>query len=48
MIAAPRERADARPTRARYGAVGFTLVMILVLLVVCYWKGEPTRWRWGD
>lgn len=26
----------------------FTLVMTLVLLVICYQKGEPPRWRWGD
>jgi hypothetical protein len=19
-----------------------------VLLGICYWKGEPARWRWGD
>jgi hypothetical protein len=19
-----------------------------VLMVVCWWKGEPPRWRWGD
>jgi uncharacterized membrane protein YhaH (DUF805 family) len=25
-----------------------TLLMTLVLLVICYQKGEPPRWRWGD
>jgi len=28
--------------------LAFTLVMIIVLLVVCYAKGEPPRWQWGD
>jgi len=26
----------------------FVLVMILLLLGICYVKGEPPRWRWGD
>jgi hypothetical protein len=26
----------------------FVLVMILLLLGICYLKGEPPRWRWGD
>lgn len=25
-----------------------TLVLTAMLLVVCYVKGEPPRWRWGD
>jgi hypothetical protein len=28
--------------------VGFFLAMSLVLVVICYKKGEPPRWRWGD
>jgi len=24
------------------------LLMIIVLMLVCYWKGEPPKWRWGD
>ena len=29
---------------------GFTSAMIILLLVICYWKGEPTgrRWNSGD
>jgi drug/metabolite transporter (DMT)-like permease len=23
-------------------------VPIVVLLVLCYWKGEEARWRWGE
>lgn len=26
----------------------FLLVMSLLLLGICYAKGEPPRWRWGD
>jgi len=25
----------------------FTVVMSLLLLAICYKKGEPPRWRWG-
>jgi len=25
-----------------------TLVMSLLLLAICYKKGEPPRWRWGE
>jgi len=26
----------------------FVLVMVLLLLGICYMKGEPPRWRWGN
>ena len=26
----------------------FTLVLSLLLVAICYKKGEPPRWRWGD
>lgn len=26
----------------------FISLMSLVLVLVCYWKGEPPKWRWGD
>jgi hypothetical protein len=26
----------------------FIVGMVAVLCGVCYWKGEPLRWRWGD
>jgi hypothetical protein len=32
------------------GAMGFglySLVVTLGLFAVCWWKGEPLRWRWG-
>jgi len=26
----------------------FATVMAAVLIAICYAKGEPPRWRWGD
>jgi hypothetical protein len=26
----------------------FVIAMVAALVGVCYWKGEPPRWRWGD
>jgi hypothetical protein len=26
----------------------FVLIMVGLLLAICYWKGEPPRWRSGD
>jgi len=26
----------------------FTLIMVGLLTLICYVKGEPPRWRWGD
>jgi len=26
---------------------GFLILMLVVLLIVCFTKGEPPRWRWG-
>jgi hypothetical protein len=28
--------------------VAFVAAMVLLLTIICYWKGEPPRWRWGD
>ena len=29
-------------------SLAFVLVMGGVLTLICYWKGEPPKWRWGD
>ena len=37
-------------TLARHSPVGFIayiLVLSACLTMVCWWKGEPPRWRWG-
>ena len=26
----------------------YVLLMSVVLMLICYWKGEPPQWRWGD
>ncbi len=34
----------------QHGVLVYSLAMLgwaLVLLAVCWWKGEPPRWRWG-
>jgi hypothetical protein len=28
--------------------VVFIVGMVAALFGVCYWKGEPVRWRWGE
>lgn len=30
------------------GSVLFSLSMVALLMAVCWLKGEPPRWRWGD
>ncbi len=25
----------------------FSVTMAVLLIAVCWWKGEPPRWRWG-
>ncbi len=27
--------------------IGFVVIMSVVLGLICYWKGEPPKWRWG-
>jgi hypothetical protein len=28
--------------------LSIVMVMVGLLLLICYTKGEPPRWRWGD
>ena len=28
--------------------VAYVAVLSVALLAICYWKGEPPHWRWGD
>jgi hypothetical protein len=32
----------------RLAFIGFSVVMIGLLTLICYIKGEPPRWRWGE
>ncbi len=25
-----------------------TIILVSMLVAICYWKGEPPSWRWGD
>ncbi len=27
--------------------IGYAIVLSFVLVVICWWKGEAPRWRWG-
>lgn len=27
--------------------IGYVAVLSVLLTAVCWWKGEPPRWRWG-
>jgi hypothetical protein len=35
------------PAEHRIGFVIYIVVLIVLLVAVCYAKGEPPRWRWG-
>jgi len=28
--------------------LGYVAVLTGLFLAICWWKGEPPRWRWGD
>jgi drug/metabolite transporter (DMT)-like permease len=36
------------PARALGSFITYTIVVGVLLLAVCWLKGEPPRWRWGD
>jgi hypothetical protein len=29
------------------GFIGYSVALSILLAAVCWWKGEPPRWRWG-
>jgi hypothetical protein len=35
------------PGHSPAGFIGYVVVLIVLLTGVCWWKGEPPRWRWG-
>jgi hypothetical protein len=35
------------PAGRSVGFVAYTAVLIVLLIAVCWAKGEPPRWRWG-
>jgi hypothetical protein len=36
------------PSRGQLCFYGYVAVLVLVLVAVCWLKGEPPRWRWGE
>jgi len=36
------------PQHSPAGFVAYAVVLAVVLTGVCWWKGEPPRWRWGE
>ncbi len=36
------------PGRSLTGFIVYTGVLVALLVFICWWKGEPPRWRWGD
>ena len=35
------------PRQSLAGFVSYAVVLTVLLVGVCWWKGEPPRWRWG-
>ena len=36
------------PSREPVAYLAFVIILCAVLVGICYLKGEPPRWRWGD
>jgi len=36
------------PRKSVFSFIAYVCVLSVLLLAVCYAKGEPPRWRWGD
>ncbi len=36
------------PTRGSTIFIAYSALLCLLLVAVCWLKGEPPRWRWGD
>lgn len=35
------------PKQSTISFIAYVVALTVVLLVICYLKGEPPRWRWG-
>lgn len=35
------------PRHSSPGFIAYVVVLSCLLFGVCWWKGEPPRWRWG-
>jgi len=36
------------PAHKTFYFIVYTGTLVVVLAIICYAKGEPPRWRWGD
>jgi len=36
------------PHRSMAAFAAYVFMLSAVLVAICWWKGEPPRWRWGD
>ena len=39
--------AVAPPSRSMIGFATYVGVLTALLMAICWWKGEPPKWRWG-
>jgi drug/metabolite transporter (DMT)-like permease len=37
-----------RPHQSSLAFLAYVMALTIVLTAICWWKGEPPRWRWGD
>ena len=35
------------PRHSLASFIAYMVVLSLLFIAVCWWKGEPRRWRWG-
>ena len=35
------------PGQSPAGFIAYVVVLTVLLTAMCWWKGEPPRWRWG-
>lgn len=36
------------PRHSPIGFIAYAVALSALFIAVCWWKGEPPRWRWGD
>jgi hypothetical protein len=36
-----------RASMGAFAYIGYVVLLTIVLLAICWYKGEPPRWRWG-
>ncbi len=34
--------------KSPFAFTGYMIALTVVLTAICWWKGEPPKWRWGD